>query len=301
LEALSSRNIEVFGRTIFAQYTKDLFGEIMKNVLLGALALVTAAAAVPASAADLPLKSMAPPAPIYNWNGFYIGGNAGVAWSGTLTGYSGGPGAAAFFAANDFPASLTPGAGGYLGGAQIGYNWQLSPTWLVGLEADIQGGDYKGNASVTTTSVNFGPFTTSVEQHNNWFGTVRGRVGLLVGPNVLFYGTGGFAYGQTEASQSTIANGFTLATCPTALPCAAGSATSTRYGWAAGAGWEIMASPNWTFRAEYLFLDLGTQSLTVTTPAFTPPVTFTSSNAFHESIIRIGFNYLFSGPVVAKY
>jgi outer membrane immunogenic protein len=177
-----------------------------------------------------------------------------------------------------------------LGGAQLGYNWQLSPAWLVGLEADIQGGNYKGNADITLTT-----FTTSVEQHSNWFGTVRGRVGVLVGPNILFYGTGGFAYGQTEASQSAIATGFTLATCPATLPCAAGSATTTRYGWSAGAGIETMVAPNWTVRAEYLYVDLGTQSLTVTTPVFASPVTFTSSNPFRENILRIGFNYKFGG------
>jgi outer membrane immunogenic protein len=275
----------------------------MKSVLLGALALATSAAAVgPAFAADLPVKSMAAPAPMYNWNGWYVGGNAGIAWpADSLTGYSGGPGTAAFFAAGGLPTGLAPGAGGYFGGAQIGYNWQVSPAWLVGLEADIQGGDYKGNASVTTTPATLAPFTTSVEQHSNWFGTVRGRAGFLVSPNILFYGTGGFAYGQTEASQSTIATGFTLATCPTNLPCAAGSATSARYGWTAGAGWEIMTAPNWTAKVEYLYVDLGAQSLSATTPAFAPPVTFTSSNKFRENILRIGFNYMFGGPVVAKY
>jgi outer membrane immunogenic protein len=278
-----------------------LFGEIMKNVLLGALALVTAAAAVPASAADLPLKSMAPPAPMYNWNGWYIGGNAGASWPGnSVTGYSGGPGTAALFAANEFPTSLAPGANSYLGGGQIGYNWQISRASLIGLEADIQGWSYKGNSSTTPTTT-LTPFTTSVEQHSNWFGTVRGRTGLLVSPNILFYATGGFAYGQTESSQSTIAQGFTLATCPAALPCAAASATSTRYGWAAGAGWEIMATQNWTIRAEYLFLDLGVQSLAARTAAFAPPVTFTSSNEFRANMLRVGFNYMFGGPVVAKY
>jgi outer membrane immunogenic protein len=265
----------------------------MKNVLLGSLALVAVAAAGPAFAADLPIKA-APPAPVYNWTGFYAGGNGGLAWSGTLTGFSGGPGTAAFFAANEFPTTLAPDLRGWLAGAQIGYNWQVSPIWLVGLEADIQGGENNGNSSITLTPANLAAFTTSVEQHSNWFGTVRGRVGLLAGP-VLFYGTGGLAYGQTEASQSMIATGFTLATCPTALPCAAGSVTSTRIGWSAGAGIETMVAPNWTLRAEYLFVDLGVQSLTVTTPAFTPPVTFTSSNPFHESILRVGFNYKFGG------
>jgi outer membrane immunogenic protein len=278
------------------------FGEIMKSILLGALALVTAAAAGPAFAADLPVKVMAPPAPVYNWTGGYIGGNVGMGWAPSgITGYSGGPGTAAFFAGNEFPTSLATGAGGLSGGAQIGYNWQVSPIWLVGLEADIQAADFKGSASLSPTPVGFVPFTTSVEQHSHWFGTVRGRVGLLVGPNVLWYGTGGFAYGQTEASQSTIATGFTLATCPATFTCAVGSATSTRYGWTAGTGVEIMASSNWTVKAEYLYVDLGVQSLAATTPVFTPPVTFTSTNPWREHLIRVGVNYKFGAPVVAKY
>jgi outer membrane immunogenic protein len=272
----------------------------MKSIFLGAVALVSVAAC-PAFAADLPVKSMAPAAPTYSWNGWYIGASAGIPWAAqTETGYSGGPGTAALFAANEFPTRLTPGVNGYLGGAQIGYNWQVARAWVVGFESDIQGWNYKGNASVTPTT-NLTPFTTSVEQHSDWFGTVRGRAGLLVGPNILFYATGGFAYGQTESSQSTIVNGLTLATCPKTLPCAAASATSTRYGWAAGAGWEIMATQNWTIRAEYLYVDLGVQSLSATTAAFAPPLTFTSSNQFRANMLRIGFNYTFGGPVVAKY
>jgi outer membrane immunogenic protein len=271
----------------------------MKSTLLAALALVSAG---PAFAADLPVKAAMPPGPMYDWNGWYIGGNADIAWPGqSVTGYSGGPGTAALFAPGGLPTSLTPGAGGYSGGAQIGYNWQASQIWLVGLEADIQGGGYKGNASISSNPA-IGPLTTSVEQHSDWFGTVRGRFGLLVAPNMLFYATGGFAYGQAEASQSTVATGASLATCPNTLPCAAASANSTRYGWAAGLGYEIMMpATNWTIRAEYLYLDLGVQSVAATTPAFTPPVTFTSSNQWRENIIRIGFNYRFGGSVVAKY
>jgi outer membrane immunogenic protein len=283
-----------------------VIGEIMKSIFLGAIALVSAAAAAPAFAADLPVKSMAPVAPAYNWNGWYIGGNAEVVWPGSrsVTGYSGGPGTAALFAPGGIPTSLTPGAGGYLGGAQIGYNWQASKIWLVGLEADIQGGGYKGNDSISSNPA-IGPLTTSVEQHSDWFGTVRGRFGLLIAPDILFYGTGGFAYGQAEASQSTVATGASaasLASCPNTQPCAAASANSTRYGWAAGAGYEIMMhDTNWIIRAEYLYVDLGVQLLAAKTLAFAPPVTFTSSNQWRENMLRIGFDYRFGGPVVAKY
>lgn len=271
----------------------------MKSILLGALALVTTAAAGLAFAADLPLKSPAPPAPMYNWTGWYIGGNADIAWaSDTLTGYSGSARTAPFFATGGLPTTLAPGVNGYSGGAQFGYNWQVSHSWLVGFETDIQGGGYKGNSSIPS---NLAPLTTSVEQHSDWYGTVRGRVGVVFAPNMLWYTTAGLAYGQAESSQSTVGNGLTVAQCPATLPCAANSVNATRYGWAAGTGYEIMFAPNWTVKTEYLYVDLGTQSLAATTPAFTPPVTFTSSNKFRENIIRIGFNYIFGGPVVAKY
>jgi outer membrane immunogenic protein len=265
---------------------------ILKNFLLGAAALV--AVAGPAYAADLPLKAVAPPAPVYDWTGFYIGGNLGGGFAAsTLTGFSGSPGLAANFAAGQFPTVLAPGAGGLIGGGQIGYNWQVSPLWVVGLESDGQYSGYKGRSSVMPTPTGpLVPFATSVEQHSDWYGTFRGRAGILATPSVLLYGTGGVAYGQTEASFSTVATGFAIP-CPVALPCAAGSAaTSTRVGWTAGAGFEIMSVPHWIFRVEYLYMDLGTQSVTAASPTV-PPVSFTSTNPFKENIMRVAVSYKF--------
>ena len=267
----------------------------MKKLLVGAAALLAGYVAGSAFAADMPLKAVAP-VQLYNWTGWYIGGNVGGNFSSsTINGFSGGPGTAAFFAAGEFPTGLTPNAGGALGGAQIGYNWQTAAAWVVGLETDIQGSSYKGWASILSTPAALAPFTTYIEEHGYWFGTVRGRIGYLVGPNILIYGTGGFAYGQAESSFSTIGTGFTLATCPTTFTCAAGSSTSTRYGWAAGVGSELMVSQHWTVRLEYLYLDLGTQSATAGTgPAYVfTPVSFTASAPFKENILRMGFNYKF--------
>jgi outer membrane immunogenic protein len=269
-------------------------GAVLKKLLLGAAALVVLAG--PSFAADLPVKAVAPPVPVLDWTGFYIGGNVGGGFaSSTLTGFSGSPASAPLFAAGQFPNVLAPGAGGLIGGGQIGYNWQVSRSWLIGLETDYQYSGYKGSASVPTAIPGLAPFTTSVEQHSDWFGTFRGRVGVLATPSVLLYGTGGLAYGQTEASFSTIGTGFTLATCPTALPCAAGSTSSTHVGWTLGGGFEIMSIPHWTFKVEYLYVDLGTQTPTGTTsPAFTGiPISFSASTPFKENILRAGVNYKF--------
>ena len=254
----------------------------MKKVLLGAVAIAAAVISGSALAADLPLKAKAPPI-LYSWTGFYIGGNIGGGFDGTKTGFSGSPALAANFAANQLPTSLAPGDGGLVGGVQVGYNYQLSTIWLVGVEADIQGQGYKGTSSVTPTPTgNFAPITTTVENHSDYFGTVRGRAGWLATPQFLIYGTGGFAYGREEAS-------FALAV-PGAVPFIATANTSTKYGYAAGAGFEIMSVPHWMFRVEYLYLGLGNVSATGTV---LPGLTLTATQPIRESVLRAGLSYKF--------
>src|SRR5262249_22490897 len=104
---------------------------------------------------------------------------------------------------------------GVIGGGQIGYNWQFSPIWVVGIEADIQGSAQKDTRTCVLpcgTGINTVPtvvgalfpvnFTTySIEQKLQWFGTVRGRLGYTNGP-ALFYVTGGLAYGEVQTNAS---------------------------------------------------------------------------------------------------
>ena len=265
----------------------------MKKVLLGAVAIAAAAISGSALAADLPLKAKAPPL-IYSWTGFYIGGNIGGGFDGTLTGYSGNAGTAINFANGQLPTSLAPGNGGIIGGVQAGYDYQVSPIWLVGVEADIQGSGYKGTASVTPTpNTDVPSVLTTVENHSDYFGTVRGRAGWLATPQFLIYGTGGFAYAREEGSLSSI-NSFTTVM---------GSSTTTKYGYAAGAGFEIMAVPHWMFRVEYLYLGLGNLSTTGVITAGTGPAgsTLTATQPIRENVLRAGLSYKFGGPVVAKY
>src|SRR3954462_9843038 len=148
----------------------------MKKILLASVALFGFAGA--ASAADLPLRA-APPAPIvaavpvFTWTGFYSGGNAGYGWMSDdrivdpLFGFTGGN--------ND---------GGFVGGGQIGYNYQIG-SFVVGLETDIQYADLGGAGNNV-----FG-----VGNNGNWFGTLRARAGVAF-DRALIYATGGFAYGD---------------------------------------------------------------------------------------------------------
>jgi outer membrane immunogenic protein len=167
-------------------------GDVTKKLVLRSVAL-TAMIAGPAMAADMPVKAppkAVAPAPAYSWTGFYVGGNVGYSWGRpdgdtTLTGFgllTLGPVVVAgpFTFAHSDPLKFH----GVVGGAQLGYNWQVSPNWVYGLEADWQ-------ASSETAGLNYadpysggiGPFgivgtaTTSYEAKISWLGTVRGRLG----------------------------------------------------------------------------------------------------------------------------
>jgi outer membrane immunogenic protein len=284
--------------------------KIVKDLgLAGAVWIV--AACTGAVAADLspaykaPVKAIAPAA---SWTGFYIGGNVGYGWdSSGSTGISVAstdpalaPALAAIVGAGAYPATLLPSAKGVIGGGQIGYNWQLPPQWLVGLEADLQGSDIRGADSQTRSPAFFDTASTGVTKSIDWFGTVRGRVGFLATPQWLLYGTGGLAYGQIKSTFTT--TDLTAGCVPNATLCANGASSSTRAGWTAGAGAEAMLVPNWSVKVEYLYVDLGRRSMNIPSSTVSP-VVFSTSTSFREQTVRAGLNYHFNwtGPVVAKY
>jgi outer membrane immunogenic protein len=286
---------------------------------LGSFAIVSLIAG-PAFAADMSVRAPVytkapPPMPIYSWDGWYIGGNAGYAFNdnndvNTLSGNvfafagAGGPNLAnAITAASNFSASA--GKSGFIGGGQVGRNWQFSSVWVAGLETDIQGVSGKGSSSVASTVAVPG-FANSIVQaatvtHGiDYLGTFRGRLGILATPSLLFYGTGGLAYGGVNAS-TNVAQNLTggSAVAPPAWS-GAGAFSDTRVGWAAGAGLEWMFAPNWSTKVEYLHYDLGSVSYgvspLVSNAAAASPFTVNnlqSSTRFSGDIVRAGLNYKF--------
>ena len=129
-------------------------------------------------------------------------------------------------------ASRTPDqAVGFLGGVQAGYNWQNGP-WVFGVEGDIQ---------ASGADDTFAPWKFS----NPWFGTLRGRVGYAFN-NVLFYGTGGLAFGELRAETFGLSESHTSA------------------GWTVGVGAEVGFSPNWSAKVEYLYVDLSSSNFAIT-------------------------------------
>ena len=208
-------------------------------IALGTIALGGSAA----RAADLgvPRYNPPPPAPpVPSWTGFYFGINGG--FGGDQFQYPFTVGAVPALGLGATTGTSTLHSSGFFGGGQIGYNWQVSPAWVVGAEADFDGADIDGSA---TTSAN--TFSGSVGTKLDWFGTVRGRVGVLVTPSALLYGTGGWAYGHTTTSANAAAFGLA----------ALASTSHEQNGWTAGAGLEYAITPSLSFKTEYLFLDLG--------------------------------------------
>jgi outer membrane immunogenic protein len=275
----------------------------MKRILVGVTA-VASLLSVNAFAADLSPRTYtkAPMMvdPGFNWSGFYVGGNVGYSW-----GSSGNTEAISRLNTGLvlFNATSRNDVNGVIGGGQIGYNWQSS-NWLFGLEADFQGSGERGSSSIVCVACadDGTNITSTLKQKLDWFGTVRGRAGILVTPTVLLYGTGGLAYGDVKTGGSVTGNNGLGVPITVAFP----GTSSTRAGWTAGAGVEGQISGNWTAKLEYLYMDLGTVSAgPIALTGILVPVRTTAAAAysshFTDNILRVGVNYHFSGPVLAKY
>ena|SRR5579871_2842803 len=279
----------------------------MKHLLVG-IAAAASLAATGAFAADLPAKAPVytkAPAyvePVFDWTGFYVGGNLGYSWgrSSDSTAITNAAGTTTLFSATD-----RTDLNGIVGGGQIGYNWQMQ-NWVFGFEADIQGTDEKGThgylcptstciPNIVGALVVLGPAVTeSLNQKIDWFGTVRGRIGVLAAPKVLLYATGGLAYGE-------VASSATLAPVTTGISAVIPGVNSTNVGWTLGVGVEGVIAGNWTAKLEYLYVDLGTVSGSFATTIGTTNLVGNFSSRVTDNVVRAGINYKFGGPVVARY
>jgi outer membrane immunogenic protein len=216
-------------------------------------------------------------APTYNWNGLFVGGTFGAGIGRNDSTFVVPPA----IAANAESFFLSPR--GFNGGGIINYNWQLG-SWVVGVDADIQGSS--GSGYLTCAFICSATIATSIDQTQSYFGTVRGRLGYAIGP-ALFYATGGAAYGNVKESFTQIA---------AVAPTATASFSHSKSGFAVGGGIENkldlfgMLGPNWTTRTEYLYVDLGSISDTFISPVATAsPQVLTSS--LHEHIWRTVVSY----------
>jgi outer membrane immunogenic protein len=270
----------------------------MRKIFILLAGLLTAQSAL---AADLPVK-VAPyvaPQPVNIWDGFYVGIMGGYVWNNSTTS----------FAANDLVSQfaldngIVPNAlsthtnGGFVGGT-IGYNRQYYGSWVLGLELDAAWASAKQDNTFLFSEEIYYPkqiggglgsinVTTTTHNQLNWFGTMRGRIGYLVTPTTLLYGTGGIAVGQVEA-QST--HSLSIGSYPIAA--AVGTFNDTRAGWTAGVGLEQKFWDHWSLKAEYRHIDLGTANWSASTSIIgIIPVQFNAQTDLKYDMALVGLNY----------
>ena len=281
------------------------------------IAAVTALFAI----ALAPVASAASPSQIDDWTGWYVGLSAGINWgsdpvrttasNSQVCSVCGHPldfaNASILGATGAFPLRTD----GFIGGGQLGHDWQIASRWVAGFETDFQGLAGAGNSSATSASFDVSGFAghsvgtdLSVTKSIDFLGTVRGRVGYLVEPRLLVFGTGGLAYGHVKSgfaiTQNLIGSGLgSLA----ASYGAASNVSTMRAGWTLGGGFEWKFAPKWTAQFLYLFYDLGKVTshgqLADRIVSPNPPTTYYfvndvwSSARFNGNIIRVALNYHF--------
>ena len=287
----------------------------MKRIAIGMAAALSlfATGAMAADLAPRPYVKAPPMEPIWSWTGFYVGGNGGYSWGRSRTDvsyYSTTTGLPIVPPAGSITSASFDMNGGVAGG-QVGYNWQSS-NWLFGVEGDIQWSGEKGRASYLCSvaggnalfcvpPATFAPAGVlgtglTVDQSLQWFGTLRGRAGILATPKWLLYATGGLAFGEIKTTGTMTginAGGAAIAT--------VSSTSTTRAGWTVGVGVEGKITQNWSAKLEYLYMDLGSFSSGPFTLLPGGTIGANVNSKFTDNILRAGINYQFGGPVVAKY
>jgi outer membrane immunogenic protein len=260
-----------------------------------------------AVASTMPVKAKALPVAPYNWTGVYVGAavanRASVAsWETTaISDFGGGlvppdptTTPASFFSSNP------------QGRAYVGYNWQLSPKWVAGIEGDVGNGDSRMRVGGIPGSYGNGvasPFGIEAQNVDSasvkmgWDGTIRGKLGMLVTPSILFYGTGGAAFQQVSVSAAC--DGSIDSWCFFSGIAKSQTFSSIRAGWTAGLGLETVVADNWLAKVEARYADFGRYNNTFFSGTGDEIVTNVRVQTFTA---LAGVSYKF-GPtaVVAKY
>jgi iron complex outermembrane recepter protein len=278
----------------------------------------------------------------WSWAGPYLGVNYGYGWgkSNTDTVLSDASMGTPLIATNT-SAKLN----GMIFGGQAGFNWQ-SGAWVAGIEADLQQSRQRGRSATLNCAgaicnpaiSGFGldaPVTVRMAQKLEWFGTLRGRLGLTPTPESLLYATGGLAVGRIKTFGTVTGSSLTLIPgviegvtesvvtdvdedgnpieIPVELPIEIPTVTAstnpattnfvshtTKAGFAVGAGAEVRLTGNWTGKVEYLYLDFGRVSTAATNPSNSTPLAVNLESRVTDHIVRVGLNYKFD-PTGAVY
>jgi outer membrane immunogenic protein len=267
----------------------------MKKLFLISTALVAFAGASPVFAADLSAAPVykgpvAAPVPMYNWSGFYIGGNLGGEWlssqTSILTQFTPTDAYRVGTSLNQLNTSA------FVGGAQGGFNWQFS-NWVIGFEGDYIWSHDTGSA--TTQSIVVPSISATVDATGKSLELAAGRVGYAWN-NWLFYVKGGGAWEQASATSETFRSSTLIDTTSTNID---------RSGWTIGGGIEWGFWANWSAKIEYNYIDFGTQTFTsIGTSGAIAGLSALRNSSATVDLIRAGVNYRFnwwSPSVVPRY
>jgi outer membrane immunogenic protein len=256
----------------------------MKTTLAAAAAILIATTAAGA-AADMAVKApYIAAAPVWSWTGFYVGAHAGAGWGtteSTLTSTTTPPNPPV---AVNFPLSQNSRSG-FLGGGQVGYNWQSG--WVVlGVQGDIAGLDVKGTVPCMVV--------LSCTAKSHWLATVSGRIGGVVADRTLLYVKGGAAWLNTTHSVTAPTGagggGFGFGFGGAGLST---SADSTAMGWLLGMGVEYMFANNWTGFIEYNYMDFEKKNIALRGGLLPAGVVVNADLLNKLSVAKVGVNYKF--------
>ena len=253
----------------------------MKKTLLAAVATF---AATSAFAADLPVRYNKAPPPVavqvFSWTGFYIGGHIGGASARHESAQIADPTDGVDF--HDYPGGRETGV---FGGVQAGYNWQFNNV-VLGIEGDVGYLGIRGQRTLPAIGVVDDGSVSTVKY--GAYGVIAGRLGLAFDRSLL-YVKGGAAFAEIRNRSYEIGDGGVGIEFDEDH-----RVSKTHTGWALGAGYEYAFAPNWTGKIEYLHMDFGHVS---TTNLEGDVIRFRNE----VDTVKIGFNYRFGGPVVARY
>jgi outer membrane immunogenic protein len=236
----------------------------MKSALFAVAAFGALAVSAPAIAADVPVEQSYPAATVgyYNWSGAYFGLHTGYSFGNVETLST--PTTAAYD--TDYDLNFL------LGGVTVGYNHQIG-NWVLGGEID---------ASFTDAEESIDPDgaggVTEFQTDLDWLATARLRVGYAF-DNILVYATAGGAAGETDDQIDTGAGLL--------------NERRSRKGWTAGAGFEWGITDKWTAKGEYLYVDLGEETVSDNGPIVIPGAATSVDFEHIYHLGRVGVNYRF--------
>lgn len=230
----------------------------MKKLLLSTVSVVALVAAEP----TLGAPRAAPP--VFNWTGCYIGAHAGGGWARNVLTDTG----SGFLVSSTGPVSIQDNSSGFLGGGQIGCNYQFAPMWVTGIEVDVSAANISGDVTSPFKSPN-SLWTVKTD----WLASATGRFGYSW-DHWLAYAKGGAAWAHDKYA-ATYGATYT--------------GDETRIGWTIGGGLEWAFMDNWSAKLEYDYFDFGSKDVNLSIPGLVVP----ENNKQQIHAVKFGINYRF--------